>query len=437
MHAPSSVTYSLELPVQPAVLRFDMGFDPQAQSWLGDGATFEVFVDGERVFLEHVDEAMALKGWHRRAVDLSSWAGQPVELTLAVTPGPQADPAGDWAGWGEPWVVDARWPELEALNAAGRAKEAWEEAGYTAERLADIGKMVQADGLDEEAGRWYQRALRLVPESEEFLKLLGSTGQGDELALRYLSQGGPEAIEKVKWLRPGDLNVNYQLWQAARETGDLAMAKAYRETLRHFPLEAIHPRDERLLDYATEVIPALLDKGIWDRNQGLRVVSTLVWRYSEMEGTLRLLEQLSDRYPTEAEWFFYLGELHQRRGDLDRAERDYQQSLLVDPAYAQAYLRLGMVAEARCESWSRDCSGLTNAHNHYRQYNKLAPEDFLGLKRLAEVSASLGISDTAVLRESFAGQSGGRATVAKLLNLSVEDVELGPNLVDNGDFESW
>jgi hypothetical protein len=67
----------------------------------------------------------------------------------------------------------------------------------------------------------------------------------------------------------------------------------------------------------------------------------------------------------------------------------------------------------------------------------LAPEDFLGLKRLAEVSASLGISETAVILESFAGQSDGRATVAKLLNLSVEDVELGPNLVDNGDFGSW
>jgi len=42
--------------------------------------------------------------------------------------------------------------------------------------------------------------------------------------------------------------------------------------LTYFSLEAIHPADERLLDYAADVVPALLDEGLWDRGQILNVV---------------------------------------------------------------------------------------------------------------------------------------------------------------------
>ena len=62
MHAPSQATYTLSLPEQPMVLRFDMGMDPQAHDWPGDGVTFEVSVDGERIFLEHLDMAAARAG---------------------------------------------------------------------------------------------------------------------------------------------------------------------------------------------------------------------------------------------------------------------------------------------------------------------------------------------------------------------------------------
>lgn len=51
--------------------------DPQTHNWPGDGATFEVFVNSERIFLEHVDKTMAQSGWHERMmVDLAPWAGQ-------------------------------------------------------------------------------------------------------------------------------------------------------------------------------------------------------------------------------------------------------------------------------------------------------------------------------------------------------------------------
>jgi len=50
--------------------------DPQTHNWPGDGATFEVFVNSEQIFLEHVDKAMAQGGWHEWMVDLAPWAGQ-------------------------------------------------------------------------------------------------------------------------------------------------------------------------------------------------------------------------------------------------------------------------------------------------------------------------------------------------------------------------
>jgi len=88
MHSPSWVTFTLALPTQPATLCFIiMGMDPQTHGWSGDGATFEVLVNGERIFLEHVDKVMAREGWHERTTDLAPWAGREVALALAVTPG--------------------------------------------------------------------------------------------------------------------------------------------------------------------------------------------------------------------------------------------------------------------------------------------------------------------------------------------------------------
>ena len=179
----------------------------------------------------------------------------------------------------------------------------------------------------------------------------------DTVALAYLDgvtgrQGEGETrrlLEQVKRLRPGDLYANYHLWRLARQEGDLRAAAAYSQTLTYFPLEAVDPTDERLLDYAARVIPALLEEGMWDRGKTLNVVSYLVWQHNRAAGVERLLEDLIARYPAEPDWPFYLGELYHRRGNLNRAETAYKHVLQVNPEYAQAYLRLGMIYEARAE----------------------------------------------------------------------------------------
>ena len=256
---------------------------------------------------------------------------------------------------------------------------------------------------------------------------------GDMVALAYLDlareQESTETLEKALALRPGDLYANYNLWQAARRTGDVGTANVYSETLTYFPLEAIHPADERLLDAAAQVIPALLEEGIWDRDKTLNVVSFLVWQHNKAAGVERLLGRLMDRYPDEPDWSFYLAELYHRRGDLEQAKAAYERVLQIDPNYAQTYLRLGMVSEVE--------SQLDEAAGWYEQYREMAPDDLLGLKKLVEVYEALGRSEAMGLREEFEAKTDDRRIVAELLGVPVEDVELGPNLVENGGFEEW
>jgi len=253
----------------------------------------------------------------------------------------------------------------------------------------------------------------------------------DTVALAYLEAGGQEALKEAVRLRPGDLYVNYHLWKEAHHSGDLTSAVAYSETLTYFPLEAIHPTDERLLDYAAEIIPALLDEGLWDRDKALNVVSFLVWQHPRAQGVEQLVKELIGRHHTEPDWPFYLAELYHRWGDLGRAEAAYRQVLALNPGYAQAYLRLGVLAEARQGADEH----LEEAAAWYEQYHEIAPGDVLGLRKLMAVYEALGTPEAPALREQFEARTDDRRIVGKLLDVPVEDVELGPNLVKNGGFE--
>jgi tetratricopeptide (TPR) repeat protein len=306
-----------------------MGFDPQAHSWLGDGATFEVFIDGERVFLEHVDQAMALEGWHRRAVDLSSWAGEQVELSLAVTPGPQADPAGDWAGWGEPWVVDARWPELEALNAAGRAKEAWEEAGMTAESFILWGEAARREEQFDEALQWYERAMQLEPALGDPSYYVGRLRENQEQWFEALDAYGRA------------LNAE-NLRTVGRSSPLYRMGLIYQRHLEPPRLE------EAMIAYET----ALQVDQFTSQEQGVEWVHARLGQvYYSLDGDFESAEReilLALEMAPNQRWLYVLaGDLYVRVGQKLNAQDMYEQALRISPGFEAAQGRLEAVRGGR------------------------------------------------------------------------------------------
>jgi tetratricopeptide (TPR) repeat protein len=233
------------------------------------------------------------------------------------------------------------------------------------------------------------------------------------------------------------LYADYSLWRAALTGEDLASARTYSETLVYFPLEALHPTNERLLDYAAQVIPQLYEAQLWDRPRVLNVVSFLVWQHHGAASVERLLTQLGQRYPAEPDWPFYLAELYQRQGDLVQARAVYEQVLAMDPEYAPAYLRLGMVAEASCAERSASCEGLQEAIRWYNAYHDRRPDDLSGLIKLAETYTALGRPEAALFQREFDARIDDRRIVAELLGLPVTDVTLGSNQVENAGFEEW
>lgn len=322
--------------------------------------------------------------------------------------------------------------DLEALIA-----DEWRRAGLTEEDCLKAGKLALTAGQDDSAGMWFERAIRLRPNWEEAYRSLGKTTRGDAIALVHLEGGSQQDLEKFGWLRPGDLYMNYQLWRQARETGNPANAQIYSEALAHFPIEAIQPTEERLLDYALAIVPFLLEDGIWSRDTLLNVVAFLAWQRPEAASVEQLLLQLSERNPNEADWLFYLGEVYHRRAMWEPAQATYLKTLAVDPGYAQAHLRLGMISEARCKAQVAGCASLTAAAEQYQEYHRTCPHDVHGLERLARVLEVLGRPEAAALSEELLAGTDSRLFVAEALGLPPEDVELGPNLVSNGDFGIW
>ena len=123
MQPPSAITYTLNLPAR-AYLRTAIALNPQVwQPDKGDGVEFIVTIsaaDGSHELLRrYIDPKSrpADRRWHDIAIDLSAYAGQEVQLTLLTLPGSAGDGRYDWAGWGEPVIVQkkSKPQDLEAI----------------------------------------------------------------------------------------------------------------------------------------------------------------------------------------------------------------------------------------------------------------------------------------------------------------------------------
>jgi hypothetical protein len=157
----------------------------------------------------------------------------------------------------------------------------------------------------------------------------------DIAALAHMQRGAEGDLEAAQQLRPGDLYVGYQRWQAARAAGEEGLQASVADELRYFPLSAINPKDSRLLDYVAETIPDLLTEGLWGASQAERAVSFLVWQHSDLASVERLMLELSTSRPQDVIWPAYLAELYLRRDDRVRALEAYGNARKIDSVRAE------------------------------------------------------------------------------------------------------
>ena len=110
MHPDSSVNYSVTVP-ENTNLYFDLAVAPDSWRQPGDGVTFSVDVQSEQgtiqVFSVYIDPKNNYEDqqWNSYMIDLSDYAGQTINIVFKTDCGPAEDCRYDWAGWGEPRLL--------------------------------------------------------------------------------------------------------------------------------------------------------------------------------------------------------------------------------------------------------------------------------------------------------------------------------------------
>ncbi|MFN8441711.1 MAG: hypothetical protein U0175_13110 [Caldilineaceae bacterium] len=109
-HAPSEISFPIDLPADATFLWFSPALDPQSWGWGGDGVRFQVKIrrgGTEQILWQRLvtPEIMSQQGWLDAFVPLALYAGERVELVLSTDPGPNHNDAGDRSGWGYPWLM--------------------------------------------------------------------------------------------------------------------------------------------------------------------------------------------------------------------------------------------------------------------------------------------------------------------------------------------
>lgn len=109
-HAPSEVSFAIDLPDDATFLWFSPALDPQSWGWGGDGVDFQIklrHAGTESLLWQRLvtPEMMRQQGWIDAFVPLDAYAGKRIELVLSTDPGPNHNDAGDRSGWGFPWLM--------------------------------------------------------------------------------------------------------------------------------------------------------------------------------------------------------------------------------------------------------------------------------------------------------------------------------------------
>ena len=107
-HPPAKIEVPLTVASEGASLRFALALNPSC--WLpekGDGVGFAIDLTAEgkreRIFFRYIDPKRNQQDrkWHPVEIDLDSYRGRQILLSLITEPGPKGENSNDWAGWGD------------------------------------------------------------------------------------------------------------------------------------------------------------------------------------------------------------------------------------------------------------------------------------------------------------------------------------------------
>jgi tetratricopeptide (TPR) repeat protein len=336
-----------------------MGQAPLSLDWGGDGATYEVFVDGERIFLEHLPVERARDGWHEREVDLAPYAGRTVQLSLATTPGPTGDVTGDWAGWGEPRLEEKVAAAYRATVKRQPWRAKWNEMGIRAVDWIEAGEVARGAKQYESALAWYGWAEYLSPH------------RGDAWYYRGLlyedQQRWAEAL--VAYERAVEVG---NLDQAPRSSPHYRIGVIYQQRLATPQLEAAEAAFQQAVakdDFASDGQAADCHYKLANllRESGApveRITAALeravaldashVWAHIQLgvnvyagAGDIDRAEELFRRaaeLSPKNKWVpFYWGEMYRQEGRVEAAHM-YQRALEIDPTFERARQRLASLS---------------------------------------------------------------------------------------------
>lgn len=228
----------------------------------------------------------------------------------------------------------------------------------------------------------------------------------ETIAGAYIDMGGPNAPASVLALRPNDLWAIYHRWLQTRQEGNAEGIRRYESALARFPIDAISPNNSIRFDAALKILPELFEEGVWDSHVLRSVVAYLIWKFPERQSVETLLKTLMMHYPDHEIWPLYLGELYQRNGQLDDAAAMFLYVHTMNPE--STIVKSGIeLAIAACAPSTTPCKRLSEIGT-----GKNAPAQFVNTDDdLKFVADSLGINS--------------------------ESMQLGDNLIKNGDFSAW
>jgi hypothetical protein len=255
----------------------------------------------------------------------------------------------------------------------------------------------------------------------------------DTVSVAFADAFGNEAASEVISLRPFDIYANYHLWNKAVREGNLEAARLHSERLSYFPRDAIFPEYEPLLYYTLQTIPDLISKGIWGQDKALVVLRTLVWQYPDSPIVADFLFDSASLGIDKAERVSLLAEFYYRAGELDRVIESGERFCIMKGNEISKY----SLKDSTCK-YGANCEDgfpmLRESVPSLTPYSCSVPKNSSDPGLLSYVCAK-DFEIPSDLSKALDDRMDDHRIVAELLELPPRDLSLGPNMVENPDFE--